>query len=120
MRGDRRPNRTRGAIVWLTGLSGAGKSTLARGLEHMLNDCGHCAVALDGDALRRSLSADLGFSPADRSEHSRRVAEVARLFADIGVVAIAALISPPTVEIANGHALSRVEMRSRLRSSRSM
>jgi adenylyl-sulfate kinase len=83
-----------GAIVWLTGLSGAGKSTLAMALERRLFDAGWSAYTLDGDNVRRGLNADLGFAPQDRQENIRRVGEVAALFADAGVVCIAAFISP--------------------------
>jgi len=84
----------RGAVVWLTGLSGAGKSTLAEGLERALFDRGLQAVVLDGDSVRFGLNADLGFSAEDRRENIRRVAEVAKLFADTAVIAITAFISP--------------------------
>lgn len=84
----------RPVTVWLTGLSGAGKSTLAVELERRLIDARHPALLLDGDNLRTGLSRDLGFKPADRHENIRRVAEVARLVNDAGVVAIAAFISP--------------------------
>jgi bifunctional enzyme CysN/CysC len=83
-----------GAILWLTGLSGAGKSTLAVELEHCLFAKGCQSFLLDGDNLRQTLSADLGFSRKDRAENIRRVGEVAALFADAGVIVIAALISP--------------------------
>jgi len=82
------------AVVWLTGLSGAGKSTLAIALERALFDRGVQAFVLDGDNVRHGLSADLGFSMQDRAENIRRVAEVARLFAEAGTVAITAFISP--------------------------
>jgi bifunctional enzyme CysN/CysC len=85
---------TRGATVWLTGLSASGKSSVAAELERRLVAAGRPAYLLDGDNLRHGLNADLGFAPADRAENVRRVAEVARLFADCGVVAIASLISP--------------------------
>jgi adenylyl-sulfate kinase len=84
----------RGVVVWLTGLSGSGKSTLAYALERALVSNGHVAFVLDGDNLRHGLSSDLGFSPADRDENIRRVGEVAALFAEAGVIAIAAFISP--------------------------
>jgi bifunctional enzyme CysN/CysC len=84
----------RGAVLWLTGLSGSGKSTLARLLAQRLAEAGRNATVLDGDLMRQGLSRDLGFSPADRAENVRRVAEVARLFADAGFVAIVAMISP--------------------------
>lgn len=84
----------RGGVLWLTGLSGAGKSTLAQRVEQDLFARGYEICLLDGDALRRGLSADLGFSHRDRSENIRRVGAVARLFADAGLIAITALISP--------------------------
>ncbi|MFE5479777.1 adenylyl-sulfate kinase [Nocardia sp. NPDC056541] len=83
-----------GATVWLTGLSGSGKSTLAVELERLLVAAGRPAYLLDGDNLRHGLNAGLGFSPADRDENVRRVAEVAALFADSGAVAIVSVISP--------------------------
>ena len=85
---------TRGATVWFTGLSGSGKSTLAAAVEERLVSSGRAAYRLDGDNLRSGLNADLDFSRAGREENVRRVAEVARLFADAGMVALAALISP--------------------------
>jgi bifunctional enzyme CysN/CysC len=84
----------RGATVWLTGLSGSGKSTVAVALEALLVGRGQAAYVLDGDNLRHGLNGDLGFSAEDRSENVRRVGEVARLFADAGVVALVPLISP--------------------------
>ncbi len=83
-----------GATVWLTGLSGSGKSTVAVELERQLVAGGRAAYLLDGDNLRQGLNGDLGFSAADRDENVRRVAHVARLLADAGVVAIVPLISP--------------------------
>ncbi len=83
-----------GRVVWLTGLSGAGKSTLANALEARLHAAGRRTYLLDGDHLRLGLNRDLGFSDADRGENVRRVAEVARLFVDAGVIVIAAFISP--------------------------
>ena len=85
---------TRGATVWLTGLPASGKSTIAAQLERILVEAGHPAYFLDGDNLRHGLSGDLAFSPADRTENIRRVAHVARLMADAGMVAIASLVSP--------------------------
>jgi bifunctional enzyme CysN/CysC len=82
------------AVVWLTGLSGSGKSTLARALERELFDRGIQVFVLDGDNLRLGLNRDLGFSAADRSENIRRVAEVAKLFAEAGMIVITAFISP--------------------------
>src|SRR5678815_4077721 len=83
-----------GAVVWLTGLSAAGKSTMAEALERALFRRGLQVYVLDGDNIRSGLSSDLGFSAADRGENIRRIAEVARLFAEAGVVAITAFISP--------------------------
>lgn len=83
-----------GATVWLTGLSGSGKSTIAVELERLLVVAGRPAYRLDGDDLRHGLNADLGFSGMDRVENVRRAAEVARLFAHAGIVAVVALISP--------------------------
>jgi adenylyl-sulfate kinase len=83
-----------GATVWLTGLSGSGKSTVASALAALLTDRGVLTYTLDGDNLRHGLNGDLGFSADDRTENVRRVGEVARLFADAGVVALVPLISP--------------------------
>ncbi|MCK6439380.1 MAG: adenylyl-sulfate kinase [Planctomycetes bacterium] len=83
-----------GAVVWLTGLSGAGKSTLAKGLRRALHVAGVRAFVLDGDNLRYGLNSDLGFSPDDRAENVRRVAEVAKLMQQAGMVVIVSLISP--------------------------
>jgi len=83
-----------GAVVWLTGLSGSGKSTLAMALEQRLVLDGRVAYVLDGDNVRHGLNGDLGFGDADRAENIRRVGHVAALFADAGVICIAAFISP--------------------------
>lgn len=80
--------------LWLTGLSAAGKSTLAFALERHLIDSGRACYVLDGDNVRHGLNRNLGFSEADRSENIRRVAEVARLMNDAGLIVISALISP--------------------------
>lgn len=82
------------ATIWLTGLSGSGKSTLAFELERRLLDLGRVAYVLDGDNVRHGLSRDLGFSPHERTENIRRIAEVAKLFNDAGLVLITAFISP--------------------------
>ncbi|PQZ75774.1 MULTISPECIES: adenylyl-sulfate kinase [unclassified Brevundimonas] len=87
-------NGHQGGVVWLTGLSGAGKSTVAQALQQSLHGRGCRTVLLDGDNLRHGLNRDLGFSGADRSENVRRTGEAARLFAEAGVIAICALISP--------------------------
>ena len=102
-----------GATVWFTGLSGSGKSTLAVALEQVLNQRGHAAYVLDGDNIRFGLNAGpkilmetrgyadeqarrfgLGFSAADREENIRRIGEVAKLFADAGLIALTSFISP--------------------------
>jgi bifunctional enzyme CysN/CysC len=86
--------RQKAMTVWLTGLSGAGKSTLAEALEKKLLQEGFFAVVLDGDQIRSSLNQDLGFTPYDRKENIRRVAALARLLNDNGLIVIASLISP--------------------------
>lgn len=80
--------------LWLTGLSAAGKSTLAYAIEHRLIDTGHAAYVLDGDNVRHGLNGNLGFSHADRSENIRRIAEVAKLMNDAGLIVLTAFISP--------------------------
>ncbi len=84
----------RGATIWLTGLSGSGKSTMARELERTLLSMGRQACVLDADNIRHGLNRDLGFSAEDRRENIRRVAEVARLFNEAGLIVLAAFISP--------------------------
>ena len=81
-------------MLWFTGLSGSGKSTLAWGLESKLIRQGILCYVLDGDNVRHGLNAGLGFSPEDRKENLRRVAEVAKLFCDAGVVCLVSFISP--------------------------
>ncbi len=83
-----------GCTLWLTGLSGSGKSTIGVALEHALIQMGKLAYRLDGDNVRHGLNANLGFSAADREENIRRVGEVAKLFADAGVITISSFISP--------------------------
>jgi adenylyl-sulfate kinase len=80
--------------IWLTGLSAAGKSTLAFALERALIQMGHPCYVLDGDNIRHGLNSNLGFEDADRSENIRRVAEVAKLMNDAGLIVITAFISP--------------------------
>ncbi|PLY41538.1 adenylyl-sulfate kinase [Janthinobacterium sp. ROICE36] len=80
--------------VWLTGLSGAGKTTVAQALAQALKAQGRAVALLDGDQLRHGLNRDLGFTPQDRHENIRRVAEVARLMNGAGLTVIAAFISP--------------------------
>ncbi len=84
----------KGATLWFTGLSGSGKSTLAFTLEHALVQRGHLAYVLDGDNIRHGLNKNLGFSAADREENIRRIGEVAKLFADCGVLTMTSFISP--------------------------
>jgi adenylylsulfate kinase len=84
----------KGATIWFTGLSGSGKSTIAFTVEHALVERGHLAYVLDGDNIRHGLNKNLGFSAADREENIRRIGEVARLFADTGVLTLTSFISP--------------------------
>jgi adenylylsulfate kinase len=84
----------KGATIWFTGLSGSGKSTIAFTLEHALVQRGHLAYVLDGDNIRHGLNKNLGFSAADREENIRRIGEVAKLFADCGVITMTSFISP--------------------------
>ncbi|MFM0039029.1 adenylyl-sulfate kinase [Paraburkholderia strydomiana] len=84
----------RPVTVWLTGLSGAGKSTLARGVRERLRGLGKLCCMLDGDALRKGLCSDLGFTPDERDENIRRAAESARLLNEQGLIVIASFISP--------------------------
>jgi bifunctional enzyme CysN/CysC len=84
----------RGLTVWLTGLPGSGKTTSADYLLHDLEDAGVFSASLDGDALRVGVSADLGFSDADRDENVRRAGEVALLLASQGAVVVVSLVSP--------------------------
>ncbi len=83
-----------GRVVWLTGLSCSGKTTIAAELERQLFERGKLSYVLDGDNVRHGLCADLGFSPKDRGENIRRIGEVAKLFADAGVICVTAFISP--------------------------
>lgn len=83
-----------GAVIWFTGLSASGKSTLAHALENALFERGCKTYVLDGDNIRHGLNKDLGFSPEDREENIRRIGEVAKLFADAGLIVLTAFISP--------------------------
>ncbi len=87
-------NGHKGAVLWFTGLSGSGKSTLAHAVEERLHAMGCHTFVLDGDNVRHGLCSDLGFSEADRVENIRRVAEVAGLFVQAGVLTLTAFISP--------------------------
>jgi adenylylsulfate kinase len=89
-----RLNSHRSAVIWFTGLSGSGKSTLAHTVEARLHGQGCRTYVFDGDNVRHGLCADLGFSPAERSENIRRIGEMSKLFLDAGVVALTAFISP--------------------------
>ena len=84
----------RGATVWFTGLSGSGKSTVAVAVEKMLIDAGRHAYRLDGDNVRMGLCGNLGFSAEDRDENIRRIGEVAKLFADSGMICLCSFVSP--------------------------
>ena len=84
----------KGLVIWFTGLSGSGKSTLAKNLQHLLHSEGLLTEVLDGDKIRNGLNNNLGFSAEDRTENIRRIAEVARLFCDTGVIVLSAFISP--------------------------
>jgi bifunctional enzyme CysN/CysC len=84
----------RPAVIWLTGLSGSGKSTIANLVEKRLQAMGRHSYLLDGDNVRHGLNRDLGFTDEDRVENIRRVAEVARLMVDAGLIVITAFISP--------------------------
>ncbi len=87
-------NGHRGCVVWFTGLSGAGKSTIADLLEQRLHAAGRHTTVLDGDNVRHGLNADLGFTDADRVENVRRVAEVAGLMVEAGLIVLVSFISP--------------------------
>jgi bifunctional enzyme CysN/CysC len=108
LRLDERAARYRhaGAVVWLTGLPGAGKSTLAQALERRLFERGGSPVLLDGDTIRAGLNGDLGFSPADRAENIRRLAEVATHLARNGQIAIVAAVSPAAADRAQARRIA--------------
>ncbi|XP_023888316.1 adenylyl-sulfate kinase 3 isoform X2 [Quercus suber] len=84
----------KGCVIWITGLSGSGKSTLACTLSRGLHSRGKLTYILDGDNVRHGLNSDLSFKVEDRAENIRRIGEVAKLFADAGIICIASLISP--------------------------
>jgi adenylylsulfate kinase len=86
--------RQRGVVLWFTGLSGSGKSTLAIEVEKELYTSGYLTQILDGDNIRSGLNANLGFSEEDRKENIRRIAEVAKLFANCGIVTLTSFVSP--------------------------
>lgn len=84
----------RGAVVWFTGLSGSGKTTVARALDQIMHAERKHSFLMDGDVLREGITSDLGFSPEDREENLRRFTEVARLFANAGMLTLVSAISP--------------------------
>jgi len=84
----------RGVALWFTGLSGSGKSSVAHEVERMLHGRGCHTFVLDGDNVRHGLNSDLGFSPQDRQENIRRLAELVRLFTEAGIIVLTAFISP--------------------------
>ncbi len=87
-------NKHKSFLIWFTGLSGSGKSTIANALEHKLHQEGIKTYVLDGDNIRLGINKDLSFSAEDRSENMRRIAEIAKLFIDAGVVVMGAFVSP--------------------------
>jgi bifunctional enzyme CysN/CysC len=95
----------RSCVLWLTGLSGAGKSTIANALERKLHAMGRHTYVLDGDNVRHGLNKDLGFTAADRVENIRRIAEVAKLMVDAGLIVLTAFISPFRAERAMARSL---------------
>jgi adenylylsulfate kinase len=92
---DRRKlNKHNSFLIWVTGLSGSGKSTIANELQNTLHKKGIKTYILDGDNIRNGINYNLSFSPEDRAENNRRIAEISKLFIDAGIVVIAAFISP--------------------------
>lgn len=87
-------NKHNSFLIWFTGLSGSGKSTLANALEYKLHQEGIKTYALDGDNIRKGINNDLTFSPKDRTENIRRIAEISNLFIDSGTVVLGAFVSP--------------------------
>jgi adenylylsulfate kinase len=85
-------------VLWFTGLSGSGKSTIAAGLDQLLHQKGIVTAVLDGDNVRTGINQNLGFSTEDRDENIRRVAEVAKLFVENGLVVICCFVSPLEVQ----------------------
>lgn len=83
-----------GVVLWMTGLSGSGKSTIAKGLENELHQAGYLTIILDGDNVRSGINNNLGFAEEDRIENIRRIAEVAKLFLNCGIITICSFVSP--------------------------
>lgn len=98
----------KGCILWFTGLSASGKSTIANTVDHLLHEQGKHTYLLDGDNIRMGLNKNLGFSAEDRAENIRRIGEVAKLFADAGMITLTAFISPYRVDRDNVRALMPV------------
>lgn len=88
-------------LIWFTGLSGSGKSTIANALEQELYHKGIHTYLLDGDNVRKGINADLSFSPEDRTENIRRIAEIANLMVDAGLVVLASFVSPYRIDREN-------------------
>lgn len=88
----------KGCVLWFTGLSASGKSTIANTVDHKLHALGKHTYLLDGDNIRMGLNKNLGFSAEDRAENIRRIGEVAKLFADAGIITLTAFISPYRVD----------------------
>lgn len=95
----------KGCILWFTGLSASGKSTIANTVDHKLHSLGKHTYLLDGDNIRMGLNKNLGFSAEDRAENIRRIGEVAKLFADAGIITLTAFISPYRADRDNARAL---------------
>jgi len=87
-------NQHKSSVLWFTGLSGSGKSTIANEVENQLFQQGKRVYTLDGDNIRLGINKGLGFTPEDRSENLRRIAEIAKLMVDAGMIVIAAFVSP--------------------------
>lgn len=87
-------NKHQSFLIWFTGLSGSGKSTIANALESRLFEKKIKTYTLDGDNIRKGINNDLSFSPEDRTENIRRIAEISKLFVDAGIVVLAAFVSP--------------------------
>jgi len=90
----RKANKHNSFLIWFTGLSGSGKSTIANFVEQELHKRGIKTYTLDGDNIRKGINKDLTFSPQDRTENIRRIAEIANLMIDAGIVILAAFVSP--------------------------
>ena len=90
----RKANKHNSFLIWFTGLSGSGKSTIANSVEQKLQEQGIKTYTLDGDNIRKGINSDLSFSPKDRTENIRRIAEVSNLMIDAGLIVIAAFVSP--------------------------